>query len=177
LLGHQIDVTRADLLGTTDAVQLWVPVDAIEPIGNALREAVGCVGGFSRLEDARVRAGMPRFGIDIGPDTIPLETHLAHMINFDKGCYLGQEVIARVDSRGAVARHLVGLLASHRLEVGAEIRAAGGAKILGAVTSVVRRDDGTWFALGWVKRGYQDAGTEVAVAQVSASVVALPPAP
>ena len=65
--------------------------------------------GWDALETARIEAGVPRFGVEFGPTEIPLETGLgAAGIAFDKGCYVGQEIIARMDARGAAARRLVG---------------------------------------------------------------------
>jgi folate-binding protein YgfZ len=62
-------------------------------------------------EILRVEAGVPRFLVDMGEDTIPLEAGLDHAISHTKGCYVGQEIIVRIRDRahGRVARHLVGL--------------------------------------------------------------------
>ena len=62
-------------------------------------------------EILRVEAGIPRFLVDMGEDTIPLEAGLDHAISHTKGCYVGQEIIVRIRDRahGRVARHLMGL--------------------------------------------------------------------
>ena len=72
--------------------------------------------GATPLDDVtaeilRVEAGVPRFLVDMGEDTIPLEAGLDHAISHTKGCYVGQEIIVRIRDRahGRVARHLVGL--------------------------------------------------------------------
>jgi folate-binding protein YgfZ len=72
--------------------------------------------GATPLDDVtseilRVEAGVPRFLVDMGEDTIPLEAGLDHAISHTKGCYVGQEIIVRIRDRahGRVARNLVGL--------------------------------------------------------------------
>ncbi|MFW5967802.1 MAG: YgfZ/GcvT domain-containing protein, partial [Persicimonas sp.] len=85
--------------------------DAAHRIFNALygRDEVEPVG-FEPLETMRIEAGMPRFGAELNDAYIPLESGLDHAISFDKGCYLGQEIIARLDSRGTPARKLRALV-------------------------------------------------------------------
>jgi folate-binding protein YgfZ len=71
---------------------------------------VGLVAGSeAALEILRIEAGTPCFGTELGPDVLPAEARLEAAIAFDKGCYTGQEIVARVESRGQVRRHLVGL--------------------------------------------------------------------
>ncbi|MEK6608912.1 MAG: glycine cleavage T C-terminal barrel domain-containing protein [Myxococcota bacterium] len=62
------------------------------------------------LDAARIEAGTPRYGVDFGEDTIPLEANLRHALSFTKGCYVGQEVIARATARGHVNWRQVGLV-------------------------------------------------------------------
>ncbi len=63
--------------------------------------------GAEEMEAIRIRAREPRFGIDVNEETIPQESGLVdETVNFTKGCYLGQELVARIDSRGHVNRHL-----------------------------------------------------------------------
>ena len=62
------------------------------------------------LEILRIEAGRPRFGIDMSSDNFPQETGLAdETVSYTKGCYLGQEIVARIHYRGAVNRRLVGV--------------------------------------------------------------------
>jgi aminomethyltransferase len=65
--------------------------------------------GTAALEALRVAAGVPRFGLDFGPENFPQETGIEEAVSFTKGCYLGQEVVARIHYRGGVQRRLVGL--------------------------------------------------------------------
>ena len=65
--------------------------------------------GLDALEILRIEAGVPVFGRDMTEDTIPVEANLTDAISYTKGCYVGQEVIARLDARGHVNRRLMGL--------------------------------------------------------------------
>jgi folate-binding protein YgfZ len=87
-------------------------------------------------EELRIRAGVPRMGAEITPDTIPAELSqwvIDASVSFDKGCYTGQELVARIDSRGGnVPRHLRGLVGPG-LEAGAVVTV--GDREVGRVTS------------------------------------------
>src|SRR5215831_4001829 len=90
-------------------VDLLVPVGALDRVFDRLLEAGATPVGFAALEVLRVERGTPRFGADMDDRTIPLEANLQRAIHYQKGCYIGQEVIARATFRGHVNRHLVGL--------------------------------------------------------------------
>jgi tRNA-modifying protein YgfZ len=100
-------------------------------------------------ERARVEAGVPRLGLDLDESTIPQEAWLDRdSVSFTKGCFLGQELVARIDSRGHVNRQLRRIRprdASVLLERNAEVEVDG--KVVGAVTSAV-----PGLALGYVRR-------------------------
>lgn len=86
-------------------------------------------------EALRIEAGEPRMGRDVDESTIPQESGLvAAAVDFDKGCYLGQELVARIDSRGHVNRRLAAVVADSPLPVGATVMADGAEA--GIVTSV-----------------------------------------
>lgn len=128
----------------------------------------------------RIEAGVPLFGPDMAEDTIPLEAGIeARAINFNKGCYVGQEVIIRVLHRGGgrVAQKLVGLTwpADAAVPVaGAVLQHEG--KDVGAVTSSARSEAlGCPIALAYLKRDYLEPGTTVTGPDGAvATVVALP---
>ncbi|QDG51642.1 aminomethyl transferase family protein [Persicimonas caeni] len=130
--------------------------------------------GFDTLETLRIEAGVPRFGKELTEERIPLEAGLDHAISFNKGCYLGQEIIARLDTRGTPARLLRTLVLGEGAapRVGADIEREG--KVVGQVVSSV------WsprlqkpIALGYVKRNHNEVGTDVEVEARPASVEAL----
>jgi folate-binding protein YgfZ len=123
--------------------------------------------GFDALEFLRVEAGIPRFGIDMDETNVVSETGLDEAISFTKGCYIGQEIIARIKYRGHVAKKLSGLLfagsVADGLERDAKVKATDG-KEIGRITSFIEspRLERT-IALGYVKYDYLAAGTEVRV--------------
>jgi len=93
--------------------------------------------GRIATEAVRIEGGEPRNGVDLGASTIPQEAGLIDTtVSFTKGCYLGQELVARIDSRGHVNRHLRGVRCASNVipPVGAEVFA--GEKSVGALSSV-----------------------------------------
>ena len=96
----------------------------------------------------RIESGLPRFGREITLDYIPLEANLWDDVSFNKGCYTGQEIIARMESRGRLAKKLLPLQAAEFVDVGAVVKADG--KRAGAITSAAMGPQGV-VALGYVK--------------------------
>jgi folate-binding protein YgfZ len=129
-------------------------------------------------EALRIEAGVPRFHLDMDEETIPLEAGIeSRAINFNKGCYVGQEVIIRVLHRGhgRVARKLVGIAIDGGAAppAGTAIRAAD--KDVGHVTSSTLSPAlGTAIALGYVHRDFMAPGTVVSIGGSSGTVTALP---
>lgn len=115
--------------------------------------------GLTAREILRVEQGIPRFGMDMGSQTIPLEARLERAISYDKGCYIGQEVVARATFRGHMNKLLSGfLLGPQALPYDTELFAAD--KKVGVVKSVVfspRRQQ--FVALGYVHRDFVTPGT------------------
>lgn len=136
------------------------------------------VGGTA-LAALRVEAGVPCFGHDVDETTLLMEAPLEHLVSYTKGCYIGQEVVARIKHRGHVNRFLAGLI----LE-GSELPAYGapvlvGAKEVGRVTSAVRSIAlGLPIVLAYLRREHLEPGTPVTVkhrgATIPARVAALP---
>ena len=131
LAGVPVRLARRGL-GPVPAWDLWLPADGEEAVRQALVEAGATVPGEATPGDAawerlRVQAGVPRFGVDFGPDNLPQETGLeAAAVSYEKGCYLGQEVVARIHYRGGVNKGLVGLrLASGEVQPGADVSYEG----------------------------------------------------
>ena len=65
--------------------------------------------GTEALESLRIEAGIPRYGAELNEDTLPLEANLLNALSFNKGCYVGQEIVERARSRGHVNWKLAGL--------------------------------------------------------------------
>ncbi len=138
---------------------LLVQAPQVEAVLAALGEAPRL--SAETFEVLRVEATFPRYGADVGETTIPLEANLARAIHYQKGCYIGQEVIARATYRGQMNKQLVQLApASDGLAVGAELRV--GDRKVGWVTSLVRSGrTGGLLALGYLHRDFLAAGTVV----------------
>ncbi len=113
-------------------------------------------------EVMRVEAGVPRYGVDMGEDHLPIESRLDDTISHTKGCYLGQEVIARATARGHVNRKLCGLRIDGQrpAEPGAKLSAAVREQA-GQITSSVLSPRFGPIALGYVHRTVWDPGTEL----------------
>lgn len=123
----------------------------------ALRSGVSAVDGEA-LEARRIERRYPRFGIDISDDSLPQELDRdALAICFTKGCYLGQETVARIDALGHVNRKLVTVAGQgERPACGSELKAAETA--VGSISSVAARSEG-WVALATVKRSCAKIGS------------------
>ena len=96
----------------------------------------------------RIESGQPRLRHELTSDYIPLETGLWDDVSFSKGCYTGQEIIARMESRGRLAKRLVQLSAEAPISNGAAITANG--KAAGTITSAAS-NNGDTVAMGYVK--------------------------
>jgi folate-binding protein YgfZ len=129
------------------------------------------------LETLRIEAGVARFGVDMDETNVVSETNLDDAISFTKGCYIGQEIIARIKYRGHVAKKLTGLtLEGTKVPVaGAVIRS--NEKDIGRVTSATlspKLDSAV--ALGYVRYEYLATGTQVVIGAegLAAKVTDLP---
>ncbi len=110
--GAQVCVVRASYTGET-GFDLIIPAPHFKNIAEQLTETGNQLSGAWVGEEAhnilRVEAGLPLYGIDFTEDNLLLEVGLDHAVSFSKGCYLGQEVVERIRSRGHVNKKLVGL--------------------------------------------------------------------
>jgi folate-binding protein YgfZ len=157
-------------LGALLAVGVAVPVPGVDLIGapeelQRARERLSGAGAVTATEEeyeaARIAAGIPRFGKDFTPENFPAEAGLLERaVSFKKGCYPGQETVARMHYRGHPNRTL------HRLVVASGPPPTPGAEILqggsraGKLTSVspLPSEEGVVFALGYLRRGTDSEG-------------------
>lgn len=157
-------------------------VDALwTRIADAAEAAGGGPVGWRALEDRRVRAGVPRLGADVGPDRFPQEVGMMAGVALEKGCFVGQETVARIENRGQVNRRLVRVRGLEGpLTPGTTLRSAGD---VGEVTSVA--DVGKVHeALALVRREVAEPGSRLAssggpvdvVGEASWTPAAVPPA-
>jgi folate-binding protein YgfZ len=123
---------------------LWTAVEQIPALWQALLDAGATPVGATSLETLRVAEGIPAYGIDIESRYLAQETAQTRALNFTKGCYLGQEIVERIRSRGQVHRHLRALELTpdgppEQPAVGTELRITGSpedSKPAGTLTSV-----------------------------------------
>lgn len=173
-LAAQYDsVTSESLTIVRDDALCLVGYDIYVPANDAaaLRAELSKAGAEAASEETgetlRIEAGRPRFGLDMTPDTIPLEAGIQdRAISFTKGCYVGQEVIIRVMHRGhgRVARRLVSIVLSGETVParGTKIHIAD--RVVGEITSATASPKiGAPLALGYVQRDHAEPGTELMV--------------
>jgi aminomethyltransferase len=143
-----------------EAFQLFAPRGARERVARALGDGL-LTGTPELLEAMRIEAGIPALGLELAEDTLPDEARIGHAISESKGCYTGQEVIARLRSRGGVKHKLVGLRGADLPVPGTRIERPDG-KRTGELTSSVRSElAGGEIALGFVHRDDARAGTKL----------------
>lgn len=133
--------------------------------------------GFEALEICRIEAGIPRYGIDITDKNLAQETGQMQAISFNKGCYIGQEVVERIRSRGHVNRKLVQLLLEGRQQIAPETPILFDGQPAGATASSAYSFAlGKTVALGYLRREYAEPGNRVMVGALTARVAEVPTA-
>jgi folate-binding protein YgfZ len=169
-LGGELDLT-----GLGDAIVL-APTDHAKAIEEALGQHAA-VGSDSGWEALRLERGVPRFGVDFDDHTYPQEASLEKAaVAFDKGCYLGQEVVFMLEKRGHVKRRLVSIVvdAAEPPAKGTPVTDESGAAA-GEVTSAGASPTlGKPVALAMIKRAHAVPGHNVLVAGAPAVVVERP---
>lgn len=162
-----------------EGYELIVPASAYAALWQRALAAGATPAGLLAWEIARVEAGRPEWGLDIDESTIPQEANFddLHAISYTKGCYVGQEVVARVHFRGHVNRHLRGIRCGHHepppehsallddagKQVG-EVRTGALSPRLGAIAlAMVRREvsPGTTLRVQWPPPASPDPRGEV----------------
>jgi folate-binding protein YgfZ len=116
--GMDLRIAR-DYGSATAHYALWAPAQQLGKLWMFLRTAGATPVGSASLEAFRIAEGIPAYGIDIVERDLPQETSQTRALHFSKGCYLGQEIVERIRSRGNVHRHL------RQLELSGPIPAAG----------------------------------------------------
>ena len=168
-----------------DGFDLFVPNNSLGAVADKLIAAAKQIGGravgWQAFETTRIEAGIPRFGADMDGSNIPLECGIeSRAIVYNKGCYIGQEVINRIHSVGHVNRELRGL----RLAIDLKALPARGDKLfhadkeVGYVTSAVKSPLFGNIALGYVRREANQIGGELTLRMPTgeslAKIVTLP---
>ena len=147
--------------------RVWNAPEDVWTAPPVLAPLPGPAASPAEVLEMRIRGGLPIHGVDVTDENFPFETPLDRLIDYKKGCYVGQEPVARVAARGTPSRRLRGLRAAAPIAAGSPV--ARGQKEVGRVTSA----SGT-IALAYLARDSWDAGTHVQVEGGDATVEDLP---
>jgi len=160
-----------------DGWDLWVEAARAEAMKRALAADYRAMDE-SEWEVLRIENGIPRWGCELTREIIPPEANLAaRAIDYEKGCYIGQEVISRMKMSGQTRQRLCGVTSEKALAPGKELHAE--TKMVGHVTSAVFSERlNANIALAIIKRGYTETGTSLITLvddkPINVKVVALP---
>src|SRR5208282_438812 len=157
--------------------QVWIAPEHVGELWDALLKAGARPTGTAALNLFRISRGIPQFGVDIRERDLPQETGQTRALNFTKGCYLGQEIVERVRSRGAVHRQFTAFEVEGGLpEPGAKILAGGkDEKEVGEITSsaiLPLAGGDRAVALGYLRR--EAAGKDLRAGTAKLKPVSLP---
>jgi aminomethyltransferase len=155
--------------------EVWIAPASVRRLWDALRAADATPVGSEALELQRIVSGIPTYGVDIRERDLPQETEQARALNFNKGCYVGQEIVERIRSRGAVHRKFSGFVAEGAAPIAAGAKIVAGEKELGEITSsaYLHAADKT-VALGYIRREVGLPGREVTIGTTRGVVASLP---
>ncbi|MGD0164275.1 MAG: glycine cleavage T C-terminal barrel domain-containing protein [Candidatus Sulfotelmatobacter sp.] len=157
--------------------EIWLAPKDVYKTWNALLAAGATAVGSEALEMQRIAAGIPLYGVDIRERDLPQETEQMRALNFNKGCYVGQEIVERIRSRGNVHRKFTGFLLEGAAAISTGEKIVSGEKEVGEVTSVavLRTPSGErTLALGYIRREVGVPGHEVTISALKATVIQLP---
>ncbi|MER3447070.1 MAG: glycine cleavage system protein T [Candidatus Dadabacteria bacterium] len=165
--GSQVMIVRANRTGE-DGYDIFISTDGVKTVWESLvgngREFGLRPVGLDAMEILRIEAAIPRYGIDMDDNTIPLEAGLENAISYEKGCYVGQEVIARIKWRGHVNWCLAGFEIEGEGLPARDDKIRHGEREIGYITSstfspILRKI----IALGYIRREFIEPGTRVIV--------------
>jgi aminomethyltransferase len=152
----------------------FVPTESADEFRNQLISRSAAQITDEVYDTLRIEHGVPKYGIDMDETTVVPELGLEGLISYNKGCYIGQEIIARIHFRGHVAKQLTGLVLAETVALGTELRTADD-KPAGRITSVTYSPalDKT-IALGFVRYDYLAEGTDLRAGSEIVTVTKLP---
>lgn len=155
-------------------IDVLCSAESVETVRSALLDAGATQVSEAAAETLRIELGVPRYGIDLDETVIPQEANLnERAVSFTKGCYVGQETVARLYYRGKPNRMLRGLLLSDPADTGEEV--TGGQRTVGRLGSVAISPSLGPIALALLRRETQPGDTVfVGETKAQAKVVALP---
>jgi folate-binding protein YgfZ len=166
-IGTAKAVVWRSLVGGVDGYEVIVESASAALIRGSLAAAGASPVSEETWEAFRVANGVPAFGSELGDFTNPLEGRLMGAISEDKGCYIGQEVIARLLTYKKVQRRLMSVKLSAPVDVGADL--LGGENRVGTITSVAETPEGH-IALALVSSKHAQSGSELRIGSASAKL-------
>lgn len=160
---------------STTATGCFIKSESADAFCRELTERGACKIDEELYETLRIENGVPRYGVDMDETTIVPELGLDGMISYNKGCYIGQEIIARIHFRGHVAKRMTGLVLSQPpVKEPVELQNAEG-KNAGRITSQTYSPVlDQHIALAFVRYDYLSPGTQLNVGGQTATVTDLP---
>ena len=172
IAGVRLLIARRKPIGG-DSFTLYIPSDGYDAVYAALLTSATPIDSDT-LDVLRIEQGYGAFGRELSQEYIPLETGLLDAVSFSKGCYVGQEIIARMESRGRLAKRLCGLQLSQPVASPAKLVCDG--RDAGDLTSAAVSPRFGPIALAYVRTVYAEPGTVVGVegTGVTGRVVELP---
>jgi len=160
-----------------ESYEVWLAPKDVYKTWQVLVAAGATPVGSEALELQRITAGIPLYGVDIRERDLPQETEQMRALNFNKGCYVGQEIVERIRSRGSVHRKFTGFVAEGEAAIAPGAKIISAEKEVGEITSVatLRTSAGErTVALGYIRREVGVPGREVTVGTSKATVIQLP---
>jgi aminomethyltransferase len=155
--------------------ELWLAPEKVSATRSALTQAGAKPVGTVALDLLRIAAGVPRYGQDIRERDLPQETSQERALHFSKGCYVGQEIVERIRSRGAVHRKFAGFEVLGSLPAsGTKVQAES--KDVGEITSAASlplKDGERRVAIGYIRREFA-SGKQVQAGDAQLTVTNLP---
>jgi folate-binding protein YgfZ len=156
---------------TAVGADYFVPIDSADNFVNELINQKAVEISDELYEVLRIENGVPLYGVDADEMTIVPELGIENLISYQKGCYIGQEIIARIHFRGHVAKRLTGLILETDAKPGDELKSLDG-KNAGRITSAAFSPKlQKYIALAFVRYDYLAEGTELKVNETSAATV------
>jgi folate-binding protein YgfZ len=173
--GSPVTVVRSDN-PAIESYELWLDPKQSSEVQKSLTSAGAQPVGDDTLELLRVASGIPRYGPDIRERDLPQETNQERALNFSKGCYIGQEIVERIRSRGAVHRTFTGFRAVGKPPApGTTIQSDG--KDAGEITSsaiIPAAAQDIAVALGYLRRESALPGKKLTAANTELTIAPLP---
>jgi folate-binding protein YgfZ len=160
-----------------DSYEIWLAPKHVKQIWDALLKAGATPAGSEALEVRRILDGIPLYGVDIRERDLPQETEQTRALNFSKGCYIGQEIVERIRSRGAVHRTFTGFVCEGTAQTPLGTKIIAGGKEIGEITSAALisiAGVSRTVALGYIRREAGTPGREVTIGESKASVTQMP---